>query len=396
MITLGQFPANIPQPANSPEIALLLCCARTVVTENQIVEIKALIQAELDWSYLLSTAVAQGVMPFLAYNLTNTCPEAIPQKILSRLQNYLQSNAINNLGLNRQLVDILQLLEVHKIPAIPFKGIVLATSVYRNPLLRQISDLDILVHPWDMPKAKDLLIAQGYKIRNEVPWECHLLKDNGVNIDLHAEIAPQHIVYPLQSDELWQHLESLPLGKATVPNFSSEMLLIILCLNGSKECWQSLSRICDVAELINSDRQMDWQLIMQQAEQWGFKRVICLGCLLAKDFLGTTLPDLIWQQIQSDLTTQSLALEVRENLFVSSTESIGEVERTMFCIRTRERWRDKVRSFWGIITFSGGMKPTKNDRDFLPLPKFFYFIHYLIRPFRIISKYWFRNWNKTL
>lgn len=391
MITLGRFPANIPQQANSPEIQLLLNCVRTIVNKDHVAKIKALIQPEFDWGYLLSTATDHGVMPLLAYNLTNICPNLVPKKILTALQNYLQGNAINNLGLNRQLVDILKLLELHKIPAIPFKGIVLATSVYRNPLLRQISDLDILIHPWDMSKAKDLLIAQGYKIRNEVPWECHLIKDNGVNIDLHREIVPQHISCPLQSDELWQHLESLPLGKATVPNFSSEMLLIILCLNGSKDCWQSLSRICDVAELINSDQQMDWQLIMQQAEQWGFKRVVCLGCLLAKNLLETTLPDLIWQQIQSDLTTQSLALEISENLFVSSSEPIGEVERTMFCIRTRERWRDKVGSFWGVITFSGGMKPSQNDQDFLPLPKSLYFIHYLIRPFRIIGKYCLRN-----
>lgn len=391
MITLGQSPAKILQPINSPEIALLLCCARTVVRENQAAEIKALIQPEFNWSYLLSTAAAQGVMPLLAYNLTNICPHLVPQKILTALQNYLQGNAINNLALNHLLLDILKLLEDHEILAVPFKGIVLAASVYRNPLLRQISDLDILVSSQDFSQAKNLLITQGYKLRKEVPWECHLIKDNGVNIDLHIQIAPQHIAHPLQSDELWQHLESLPLGKATVPNFSSKMLLIILCLNGSKECWQSLSRICDVAELINSDLQMDWQLIMQQAEKWGFKRVVCLGCLLAKNILGTTLPDLIWQQIQSDLTTQSIALEVSENLFVLSTEPIGEVERTMFCIRTRERWRDKVLSFWGMVTFSGGMKPSQNDIDFLPLPKFFYFIHYLIRPFRIISKYCFRN-----
>ncbi|MEM7590108.1 MAG: nucleotidyltransferase family protein [Cyanobacteria bacterium P01_A01_bin.83] len=393
MIASLQLPTKIShsQPVESLEIELLLNCVRTIVDQDHIVKIRALIQPELDWNYLLSTAVAHGVIPLLAYNLTNICSEAIPRHILLQLQNYLQSNALNNLGLTHQLMNILQFLELNKIPAIPFKGIVLATSVYRNPLLRKISDLDILVHSQDMPRAKDLLMAQGYKIRNEVPWECHLIKDNGINIDLHAEIAPQHISCPLQSDELWQHLEPLSLGETTVSNLSPEMLLFVLCLNGSKECWRSLSRICDVAELINSDRQIDWQLIMQQAEQWGFKRVICLGCLLAQNFLGVTLPNLIWQQIQSDLTTQSLALEVRKNLFVSGTEPIGEVERTIFCIRTRERWQDKVQSSWGIVTFSGGMKPSQNDRDFLILPKFLYFIHYIIRPFRIIGKYCFRN-----
>ena len=378
-----------PQLVDAPEIKLLLCCARTVVNQEQVCKIKALIQSQLDWNRLLLTAANQGVMPLLAYNLANICPDIVPQKVLAQLQNYLQGNAINNLGLNRQLIDILQLLELKTIAAVPFKGIVLATSVYQNPLLRDISDLDILVHSADFLKAKNLLIAQGYKLRNEVPWECHLVKDNGVNIDLHLEIIPQHLVYPLQSDELWQYLESLSLGEITVSNFSPEILLIILCLNGTKECWQSLSRICDVAELINSDRPIDWQQIIELAQQWGFKRVVCLGCLLAKNLLGTTLPDLIWQQIRADSVVQSLAKKVASCLFVSTDEIIDEVERTFFCIHTRERWQDKIKTFVSLIAFSGGINPSKNDREFLPLPRLLYFIYFLIRPFRIICKYSF-------
>ncbi len=387
MIAQRQFSVKIPQQVNSPEIALLLYCARSAVNQDGVDKIKALIELELNWNYLLSTAVTHGVMPLLAYNLTNLCPEVIPQDILFQLQNYLQSNAFNNLGLNHQLIKILQFLELHKIPAIPFKGIVLATSVYRNPLLRKISDLDILVHSWDFSKTKELLIAQGYKIHKDLSWECHLIKDNGVTIDLHKEIIPKHLSCSLGSNYIWEHLESFNLSGTTVTKLTPEACLLMLCLNGTKECWRSLSRICDVAELIHAHPYINWQQVMEQAEKMGFKRLIFLGLYLARNLLGASFPDSIWQQVQSDKVVYSLALQVYEKLFLSTWKSCGTVETTFFHIKIRERWQDKAQSFFGLMLLSGWLHPTSRERDVIPFPTLLYFLYYLIRPIRVFRKY---------
>ncbi len=61
-----------------------------------------------------------------------------------------------------RLVEILRLLEANNITAIPYKGPVLAASVYDNLVLRQAGDLDILVHSRDVSKAKALISSLGF------------------------------------------------------------------------------------------------------------------------------------------------------------------------------------------------------------------------------------------
>ena len=142
--------------------------------------------------------------------------------------------------------------------------------------------LDLLVEEQNFQKALDLLVSQGYQPIVQVPWEFHLASSNGdYSIDLHREIVPKHLSCSLSSNYIWEHLQSFPLLGTTIPTLTPEACLLILCLNGTKEYWQRLNRICDVAELIRAHPNMDWQEVLQQAEKMGFKRVIFLGLLLA-------------------------------------------------------------------------------------------------------------------
>lgn len=64
-----------------------------------------------------------------------------------------------------------------------------------------------------------------------------------------------------------------------------------------------------------------------------------LGLLLAKDLLKIDLPAEIKTQIENDKETESLAAELKNQLFDDrfSAESV----RTDFHLKMRERWRDK-------------------------------------------------------
>lgn len=152
-------------PINTcPEIELLLCCARTQPSPEIGQQIQTLAQQSLDWSYLLQTAARHKVLPLLYQNLKTLCPEAVPKPVLSELRNFFHTNAAHNLFLAQERLKILKLFQDNDIPAIPFKGPVLAASVYGNLALRQFGDLDILVNPKDTIKARELLITQDYKL----------------------------------------------------------------------------------------------------------------------------------------------------------------------------------------------------------------------------------------
>jgi hypothetical protein len=93
-------------------------------------------------------------MPLLYWNLHAVCPAAVPATTLDQLKRYFHTITLRNMFLVRELSTLLSMLDAHGIPAIPYKGPVLATSVYGNLALRQFRDLDVLLRAQDAARAK--------------------------------------------------------------------------------------------------------------------------------------------------------------------------------------------------------------------------------------------------
>lgn len=384
-IPIAQIQLSIKESARTTrsEIELLLCCARTHMDPITEERIKVLLQQDIDWTYLIQAAARKRVMPLLYRSLNSTCSALVPKSILSQLRNFFHTNAQCNLCLTRELINLLNLLKEHDIPAIPFKGPVLAASVYDNLALRQFSDLDILVHKRDLKKAKKLLLSCGYQLRSKLSWEYDFVnEERGINVDLHFAFTPKYFPFKLDFNDSWENSKPVILANTTILSFQPEDLLLILCAQLAKdfaEDRERLSQLCDIAELLRIQPQMNWEYIMNQAKMLGNQRILFLGIILARDLLlETTLPKIIEEKIQNSPIVKSLAIQVCERLF-SNDKSLSSIsEGPLFYLKVRERWQDKALY---LIT------PNEEDERFLPLPPFLYFFYYLIRPIKLIMKY---------
>jgi hypothetical protein len=341
----------MPPPGTRPEIALLLCCARTRVDREGVEQIRTLLRADLDWQYLMQETRAQGVTPLLYRSLRSHCPEAIPQTILHQLQRHFHANAFHNLFLARELLKICKLFEAHGIPAIPFKGPTLAALAYDDLSLRRFDDLDILIDKKDLARAKELLTAQRYHFTLSEAQEAAYLRshfhfhfvraDSKVIVELHWALAGKHWSFPFDFERLRERLMPVVCGGAAMPSFQPEDLLLFLCVHGSRHQWQRLMWICDIAELIRTQPRMDWQRLLGQAETSGGKRMLLLGLFLANDLLGADLPGDVWQSIREDPPVKSLAGQVWAQLFAHADQS--PFRSLAFHTQVRERLRDKIR-----------------------------------------------------
>lgn len=387
-----------------PEAELLLCCARSQMDSARAARIRALLQEGIDWSCLLQRALPHGLAPLLYWNLNATCPEAVPQATLTHLRNHFHANARRNLFLTGELLKLLNLLEVHGIPAIPLKGPVLAASVYGNLAFRWFGDLDIWVRQQDVLRARDLIMSQGYQPQIQLTngreasflrshRELRLDGDAGrVLVELQWRIPTHWQVlrsFPLDQKRLWQRLESVPLAGGTVLGPPPEDLLLILCVHGAGHGWRRLNWICDVAELIRLYPQMDYGRAMAQASASGCERMFLLGLRLAHDLLGAALPAETWRRVQADAAVEPLAVQVREWLFGDEAGPTHLFEEAAFYIRLRERLRERIPYFlfycWAYLR--PAVIPTAEDRALLPLPAFLSFLYYLLRPIRMVGKY---------
>lgn len=387
------------QSATRLEIQLLQCCSRTYIDPQTVDRIKKLLQEEdLDWTYLIQTGCQHCVIPLLYFSINNTCSEAVPLSIISQLRQDFHANFVQNIFFTKKLLKILDLFAANNIRAIPFKGPVLAVSVYGNLAFRQFCDLDILVHKQDIRKAKELLISQGYRLTSELFWQNEFVSQDGrFNIDLHRAITPRYFSFSLDFDGLWERLQPVSLTGKTVPNLSPEDLLLILCVYLVRDCWQKQERliqICDIAELLRAFEGLDWRWIIEQATRLGSKRILFLGLLLAHNLLEAELPEEILQRIQADSVVKSLAAQVREWLFCETDTSNFGLDRKLFYVKVRERLQDIIPHFPYFLDY--WITPSQTDCDFFPLPDYLSFLYYLVRQIRLIGQYGVRLFKRLV
>ena len=375
------------------EDLVLTCVGRRSLDTAAAERLRQLLAGELDWEYLLARADHHCLMPLLSFHLNAGPSSSVPPRVLSRLKHAAQENTRSSLFLAGELVKVLEFLEDNGIHAIPFKGPTLALQAYGDVALRQFADLDILVHKSDVLRAKQLLIRRGFKPMPELTatqqaallrFDCAYNFNNGQGIvlDLHWGFVERHFSLQIDSNGLWNRLEPLTIGGRQLLTLSSEDLLLILCLHGFTHFWERLGWICDVGNLIDRQKDIDWQLVLQNAASFGMLRILSLGLLLAGDLFEAQLPPKVLKVVLRDHEVQRVAEQVQARLFTKSGIQRGLLDRAGLFLGMRERKRDKIRSCFSLIA-----TPRTYDWMFLSLPDSLFFFYYLVRPLRLAGKY---------
>jgi hypothetical protein len=274
--------------------------------------------------------------------------------------------------------------------------------VYGDLSLRKSGDLDILVHKYDLLKAKYLLIERGYRpviaAADEKAWlqnhyHLHFRHENGLFlVELHWAFTYEHWGVPLDLGAMQHNLESIVLAERTIAVLPDLESLLILCIHGTKHAWSRLVWICDIAEMLRRKHAMDWTTLLAQADALRLRRILYLGLFLAGELLQAPIPQDVWRRIQKDLVVRELAAQVRNRLFVPRTAAATEFDPQKFRLQTREHWRDRFRYFRhdhlrAYRNVSSVVTPNSQDRRLFPLPNSFRFVHYGLRPLRLATLY---------
>jgi hypothetical protein len=384
-------------PAATLEAELLLRSARVVVDDAAAQRVQELLRHDLDWASLLRAAEAQGMTPLLYLHLNRLAPDAVPKAVLDDLRQRFFDHARHNLLLTGELLRLLPLFAGRGIRAIPFKGPTLAAYAYGNLGLRQYTDLDLLILPADLPRARDLLAAEGYHSGlhltrgqqaaylasiGQIPF----VKDGGVCVtELHARIAPRDFHFPLGLERVWPRLRTVSINGRAVPCLAGEDLLLVLCAHGAKHCWSRLTWVCDLAEVLRVEPSMNWARIVEEARDLRCTRILQLGLVLAHDLLQAPVPVDLLQQAQRPPAIRALAAQARRRMFLQTDSGAtrrGALDDALFHLRVRERLGDGVR-----YALSLALTPTVADWTRLRVPAPLSFLYHLMRPFRLAGKY---------
>jgi hypothetical protein len=160
------------------------------------------------------------------------------------------------------------------------------------------------------------------------------------------------------------------LNRTAVDTLAPDVLLPSLCEHGSKHLWERLTWICDVAELVQRDQDLDWERIGVEARRSDGHRTVALGLRLAEDLLGVPVPEPMRAHAR-DPVVGGLAGHVRATLFRDRRQRPGFLEQARFHLRLRERRRHRLRYCWmaaTTLTVADWDRPLPRGLSFLYVP----------------------------
>jgi hypothetical protein len=373
------------------EADLLLTCARVHLDEWHAARLRELSSQVQSWDRLLSLAARHGLLPLLGRHMQSL--DSVPAEVRERLRAHQHAVALHNLARAGELVRVLRLFDQNRIPALPFKGPALAQFAYGDLALREFGDLDLLLRPADVSRARSLLMEQGYhsqyaltqaqeaaylRSQGQLPLE----KPGRAIVELHAALAPRAFPFDLGLARMWPRRVTVALTGQPVAAPGAENLLLILCMHGAKHLWKNLGWICDVAELLRAHHALDWDQARREALRLRCERMLRLGVLLAEEVLQAPLPPEVSGEARRDATARALAGQILPRLFDAAEWVASGWESAAFHLRLRERPRDGLRFCISLF-----LTPTLADWKALSLAPPLAWLYFGVRPVRLLGKY---------
>src|SRR5690606_19651723 len=146
-----------------------------------------------------------------------------------------------------------------------------------DPGLRPGADLDLLVAPGDVARARERLLALGWSACWQPPERLvgpylrlgttlYFTAPGRADVDLHWRLGGPEFPIPLPLDDLLRRSREVAPGLRT---FGAEDMLLFLCAHGGKHRWERLLWLADVARLLEAAPALDWDALRARAASSG-------------------------------------------------------------------------------------------------------------------------------
>jgi len=364
---------------------------------NEIIKLSE--NPELDWDLVFDFALQQRVWLLVYQNINSLISHNVPERITKKFKESYIVNVARNIRLTNSLLNIVDLFSAKDIEILPFKGPVLAKTVYNSIYLRFFVDLDVLIRKENIIAAWRILQNAGFqavlnlsdtqKIKYSETEDHMAFSKGSICIELHWEITGIYLSKPLQFEHLANNLNKFYIDDKEVLNLSSEVLLLYLCIHGSKDVWKNLEQICSISELIRKNKILNWNLINQLSKEWECRYMLLLGLSLSQNIFNVPLPTFILDNINNNKKILTLTEQIKTQMF---NISISRKQKKMpnrfnpHHIRIRDSLKAKLIYILRLV-----FSPTEKEWRYFPITARLSFTHYLLRPLRLlIAIFWKR------
>jgi len=345
-----------PETIISAEQQLLLTALACPAMAGSASTLPALLD-QVNWHKLLAVT-SRDLYPYLCFSLEPYMEgrEAPPQWEVLRTARRL--TAVDNLRFRHELANVTEALTHAGIPALALKGIVLAYAAYKDPSLRPMMDLDLLVPPGERENAIGVLqkLEFGYSQGLPIFVRDHMWRfapeqefapplqsgKSRVQVELHTQLecSEPHFRVPVQ--EFWFRSTTVALGGLNLRTLCPEDHLFHVCLHQARahRFEKGLLPLLDIKLLLDSNAHWDWQGIAARALQQRCATWMYLALDAARRFAEAAVPQAFFRALPEPEDLPNLRFLVEEQILCA--RSGGMVTPLIPMLLAEPSWRRRA------------------------------------------------------
>ena len=251
---------------------------------------------------------AQGLTPLVYHRLKDQgLNGSVPIEILDQLKKEYYLTAASNLAKLNQTSMVLQAFQEANILAIPLKGIALIESLYPNPAIRPMTDVDLLIKPEDLNRVKGILERLGYQWISSYRGSHNFIDEEGRwSFDLHTKFIRFDFLFHIDDTEIYDRLIQINFNhQIQVPIFCPEHQLIHLALHLAPGLYSQLNptNLFDIYYLINGKQsELSWEYLVDFAKRAEVASYIYAPISLCVKIFNIELPRSVLTQLGKGLS----------------------------------------------------------------------------------------------
>ncbi len=369
----------------SREQQVVLACARYPM------DIASVTLDGVDWERIFETARALGVLTLVGWNLNAHFREKVPVPVRETLQRLRHTAMTMSARMAARTAEVMRWFEAEGIEVLLLKGVVLSSLLYESPLLRLSSDIDVMVHPCDVPHAWQMLKRRGVRPSYDFDEQqldalirCGHAHDfcafeRELMIDLHWGFL--RWLCPLDVERVWRRAIKVCVDQRVYRTLSREDHLLLLCAHPVKHRYADMRGICDIAGILRVGSDLDWDYIRNQARAHGHEQILWTGIRLAEELLGAPVSKAIQQEMDTMASVMKRVREIKKRLLKQKNNWLTD-SATVWGWRMQDGWWRKT-----SYLFSKMFVPNEEDFVWVSLPRPFFFAYYGIRFIRLPWRY---------
>jgi len=304
------------------------------------------------WGHLVEEARSEGVAGLL-YTLL---PEDARGHVRNALRADYQSQTAGNLLYMEKLAQLVPALRNAGVRFAVVKGAALLATVYPDPGIRSMKDLDLLVHPEDANILKPVMEHLGWQEEDED------IAGKGFGVRYRAETAftrqegrilfrvEAHLdapgFYPASRRAIWNRITSVSgAGIDDMPVLTIPAHLSYLCSHYYyHHCGSGLKWLVDVARLIS--QVCSWHDVVVDAYEFGTTRPVHLALHDVGRVLGVPVP----QHIVETLRFLPMPISLRLLFELCKRPRLHYLGIRLLDIYRAPNWSTRLGYIWRKVT----------------------------------------------